>query len=104
MTLRIFYRFTLSHCFNLVPCYKILSMKKEAEQMLTTAQFAEHYKVAYTTVMTWLQREIIPGARRVPTPRGDVWEIPASALTTFTPPKQGRPKKAAAKKSKKGAK
>jgi hypothetical protein len=85
-------------------------MKKEAEQMLTTAQFAEHYKDAYTTVMTWLQREIIHGARRVPTPRGDVWEIPSTALAAFTPPKQGRPrkeagaKKAAAKKAKKGAK
>jgi hypothetical protein len=78
--------------------------------MLTTAQIAEHYNVAYTTVMTWLHREIIPGARRVPTPRGDVWEIPSTALATFAPPKQGRPKKeagakkAAAKKSKKGAK
>jgi hypothetical protein len=84
-------------------------MKKEAEQMLTTAQFAEHYKVAYTTIMAWLQREIIPGARRVPRPRGDVWEMPATAVAKFTPPKQGRPKKeaaskkAAAKKSKRGA-
>jgi hypothetical protein len=77
-------------------------MKKEAEQMLTTAQFAGHYKVAYTTVMTWLQREIIPSARRLPTPRGNVWEIPATALATFTPSKQGRPKKEAA--SKKAAK
>ena len=79
--------------------------KKEAKRMLTTAQFAEHFQVAYTTVMTWLQREIVPGARRVPTPRGDVWEIPASALATFTPPKQGRPKKdGGAKSTKKGAK
>jgi hypothetical protein len=73
-------------------------MKKEAEKMLTTAQFAEHYQVAYTTVMTWLQRELIPGAKRVPTPRGEVWEIPAAALQAFTPPKQGRPKKEAAAK------
>jgi hypothetical protein len=85
-------------------------MKKEAEQMLSTAQFAEHYKVAYTTVMMLLQREIIPGAKRVPTPRGDVWEIHATALARFIPPKQGRPKKeagakkTAAKKTKKGAK
>ena len=83
-------------------------MKKEAEQMLTTAQFAEHYKVAYTTVMTWLQSEIIPGAKRVPTPRGDVWEIFVTALATFTPLKQGRPmkdvasKKAVKKSSKRG--
>jgi len=69
--------------------------------MLTTAQFAEHFQVAYTTVMTWLQREIVPGARRVPTPRGDVWEIPASTLLTFTPPKQGRPKKKAEPSAKK---
>jgi len=81
-------------------------MKKEAEKMLTTAQFAERYQVAYTTVMTWLQRELIPGAKRVPTPRGDVWEIPSSALQTFTPPKQGRPRKetAAKKATKKRAK
>jgi hypothetical protein len=76
-------------------------MKKGTQQMLTTAQFAEHYQVAYTTVMTWLQRGIVPGAQRVPTPRGDVWEIPASATKEFTPPAKGRPKKAA-KKSKKG--
>lgn len=61
--------------------------------MLNTAEFAEHFKVAYTTVMTWLARNIIPGARRVPTPRGDVWEIPLSALETFKPPKPGRPPK-----------
>jgi hypothetical protein len=74
-------------------------MKRRAETMLTTKEFAEHFKVAYTTVMTWLNREIVPGAKRVPTPRGDVWEIPSTALATFTPPKQGRPKKAAKKRT-----
>jgi hypothetical protein len=73
-------------------------MKREAEKMLSTADFAKHYNVAYTTVMTWLAREIIPGARRIPTPRGDVWEIPASTLDAFRPPKRGRPPKDAPNK------
>jgi hypothetical protein len=75
-------------------------MKRGKTEMLTTAQFAEHYQVAYTTVMTWLQRGIVPGAQRVPTPRGDVWEIPATATQEFTPPPKGRPKKAKRKAAK----
>jgi len=76
--------------------------------MLTTAEFAEHFAVAYTTVMTWLTRGIVPGARLVDAPRGAVWEIPARTLETFKPPKLGRPRKAekgtkASKKARKGS-
>ena len=73
---------------------------KGKKDVITTHEFAEHFGAAYTTVMTWLQRGIIPGAQLVDAPRGAVWEIPAAALETFKPPRMGRPKGAKEKNAK----
>lgn len=66
--------------------------------MLTTREFADHFNVAYTTVMTWLKKGLIPDAKRVDAPRGPVWEIPATVTKTFSPPKIGRPRAKSPKK------
>jgi len=82
-------------------------MGKEKPKMLTAKQFAEAIQRPYTTVMGWLQSEIVPGARLVESPIGDYYEIPADIIETFEPPKRGRPVKTEkaesepAKKSKK---
>lgn len=60
---------------------------------MTARQFANETGAAYTTVMLWLKRGIIPGAKLKEDQRGAYWEIPASALKTFKRPKIGRPKK-----------
>lgn len=73
---------------------------KGKKDVITTYEFAEHFGAAYTTVMTWLQRGIIPGAQLVDAPRGAVWEIPVTALNTFKPPRMGRPKGAKGKAEK----
>lgn len=71
-------------------------------KLVTPKEYAEIHKVAYTTVMYWLQTGKVEGAVKHETPRGPYWELPED---TPRPKKlSGRPKKAAAKKSKKGAK
>ena len=60
---------------------------------MTARQFAEETGSAYTTVMLWLKKGLIPGAELKEDARGPYWEIPASALRTFKKPKMGRPKK-----------
>ncbi len=60
---------------------------------MTARQFANKTGAAYTTVMLWLKRGIIPGAELKEDQRGVYWEIPISALKTFKKPKLGRPKK-----------
>lgn len=83
--------------------------------MLTPRQFAEAKKVAYTTVMFWLNSGLITDAVKYETLHGHYWEIPSTAVKTFERPKPGRPKKAqnstatksnakAAKKARKTAK
>lgn len=61
--------------------------------MLTAKQFAEAIQRPYTTVMGWLQAEIVPGAQLVESPIGNYYEIPADIVGTFEPPKRGRPSK-----------
>ena len=60
---------------------------------MTAREFANVTDSAYTTVMLWLKRGLIPGAELKEDQRGSYWEIPASALKTFKKPKMGRPKK-----------
>jgi hypothetical protein len=45
-------------------------VKKEKRTYVTPKEYAGLIKTPYTTVMTWLQRELIPGARRHPLPSG----------------------------------
>jgi hypothetical protein len=60
---------------------------------MTARQFAGATGAAYTTVMLWLKRGIVPGAELKEDQRGSYWEIPVSALKTFKRPKVGRPRK-----------
>ena len=73
-----------------------MKRKETPQETMTPQEFADEKGVAYTTVMTWLGKGIVPGAEKVDYPRGAVWEIPRSVAATFTPPPMGRPKKAAA--------
>jgi hypothetical protein len=70
--------------------YGIARMRKGT---MTAREFAQQMGAAYTTVMLWLHRGLIPGAKLKEDQRGPYWEIPVSALKTFRRPKIGRPKK-----------
>lgn len=66
---------------------------------MTAREFAAAINRPYSTVALWLRQERIPGAFAVEAGEFKVWQIPAEAVRTFTPPKPGRPKgKKAAKK------
>lgn len=53
-------------------------MKKSTE-MLTPRQYAAENGVAYTTVMNWLKKDLIPGADKEALPFGGyVYRIPKS--------------------------
>jgi hypothetical protein len=69
-------------------------------KLVTPRQYSEIHKVAYTTVMYWLNTNRIEGAIKHTTPFGHYWELPDDAPR----PKKlsGRPKKAVKKSSKKG--
>lgn len=64
---------------------------------MTAREFAAAINRPYSTVALWLRQERIPGAFAVEAGKFKVWQIPASALQTFTPPKPGRPAKTAKK-------
>jgi hypothetical protein len=54
-------------------------MRKKSK-MITARQFAEMHATPYTTVATWLQRELIPGAVKQELPYGGyVWMVPQDA-------------------------
>lgn len=61
--------------------------------MISPRQYAAQIGKAYTTVMSWLQGDLMPDAVKVTTPTGHIWSIPEGTK----PPnvKMGRPKKAA---------
>jgi hypothetical protein len=49
-------------------------------------------KVAYSTLMLWLNSNKFPGAKQDEShPRGAIWLIPESSVRKFEPPKKGRP-------------
>lgn len=60
-------------------------------ETLTTTQVAERLGVARPTVKLWCRQGRFPNAALEQTARGPVWQIPASDLKGFTPPKMGRP-------------
>jgi hypothetical protein len=64
-------------------------MKKGLPEMLTAKQFARRAKVSYPTVIKWLRDKLIPEARKIETPIGEYWEIPASALSVVYKRKPG---------------
>jgi hypothetical protein len=57
-------------------------MTKARAQTVTARQYAEMHGVAYTTVMKWLQNDLIPGAVKVSLPApfvGHTYQIPKDA-------------------------
>jgi hypothetical protein len=56
---------------------------------LTTAEVAERLGASDRVVRLWCQAGRFPNARRVETPRGDYWTIPAGDLKNFVKPKPG---------------
>ncbi|MCI0388435.1 MAG: hypothetical protein MOB07_06675 [Acidobacteria bacterium] len=63
--------------------------------MLSTNEVAQEMGVAYTTVMLWIKQGKLEAVKREH-PRGDYYEIPASALKKLDRGQKGRPRKAAA--------
>jgi predicted site-specific integrase-resolvase len=66
------------------------------ERMFTAVKFAEQMRISYPTVVRWLKRGLVPGARLEETPAGSYWQIPESAM------KMERPKVGRRKATKKG--
>jgi excisionase family DNA binding protein len=64
------------------------------EKMLSTNEVAQQMGVAYTTVMLWIKQGKLEAIKRVH-PRGDYYEIPASALKKLDRGQKGRPRKEA---------
>ncbi len=60
--------------------------------MLTTNEVAQQMGVAYTTVMLWIKQGKLEAIKR-DHPRGDYYEVPASALRKLDRGRKGRPKK-----------
>jgi len=74
----------------------------KGDKFMTAVEFAQAIDYDYTTIMRWLKRDLVPGAKFVEVSgKFGVWQIPQEALS-MTPPRLGR-KKGAAKKAKKGA-
>ena len=70
---------------------------------MTAVEFAQAIDYDYTTIMRWLKRGLVPGAKFVEVSGNfGVWQIPEEALN-MTPPRLGR-KKAETGETKKAAK
>ncbi len=87
-------------------------MAKEKKEMLTARKFAMRAGITYPTVMSWLRKGLIPGAKMTEdSPLGNFWQIPAESLEKVQKQKTGpKPKpteteaeKATKKASKKGS-
>jgi hypothetical protein len=79
-------------------------MQEIERNFMTAREFAAAIKRPYPTVALWLRNNLIPEATFIQLGKMRVWQIPLSVLETFTPPKIGRPKKAATKKAVKAKK
>jgi hypothetical protein len=77
----------------------MIGMSKK--RMLSPKQYAEKIGKPYTTVMTWLQGELMPEAVKHQTPTGHYWEIPDG---TKPPELKPGPKPKTAGATKKGGK
>ena len=73
--------------------------------MLTARQFAAAREVAYTTVISWLNKELLKGAEKQELAYGGfMWQIPEDAPIPELKPGPKPAKKAAKKAMKKAAK
>ena len=72
--------------------YYILWMKGKPEVM-TARELARRIKVPHTTVMGWLQKGQVPGARAETVGEFKVWIVPVEAVHDYPRwrPKRGRP-------------
>jgi hypothetical protein len=72
---------------------------KEKPKMLTARQFAAAREVAYTTVISWLNKELLIGAEKQELAYGGfMWQIPEDADGPELKPGPRPTKKPAAKK------
>jgi hypothetical protein len=67
-------------------------MEKKKPRMLTAKKFAQEMKVSYTTVMAWLDLDIIPDAEKTQDERGVFWQIPETSLHMERPRRGRKPK------------
>ncbi len=61
------------------------SMSKKLPRVMTAKQFAEQMSINYRTALNWLEANLVPGAERKPSPVGEYWEIPDTALKMERP-------------------
>jgi len=58
--------------------------------MLTARKFAQRAGITYPTVMAWLRKGLIPGAKMTEdSPLGNFWQIPAESLEKVQKQKTG---------------
>jgi hypothetical protein len=79
-------------------------MSKKQARVMTAKQFAEQMKVNYRTALNWLEASLVPGAERKPSPVGEYWEIPDTALKMERPKRGPVPKGQIEAKPKRGRK
>ncbi len=60
--------------------------------MFTAVKFAEEMEISYPTIVRWLKRRLVPGAKLEETLTGSVWQIPESALKMERPQLGRKPK------------
>lgn len=73
--------------------------------MLTARQFAEARNVAYTTVINWLNKTLLPGAEKEELAYGGfMWLIPENAIAPELKPGPKAKKESGAKPAKKARK
>jgi hypothetical protein len=73
-------------------------MARKKETWLTVKEAAQATGAAENSIRVWLNDEKqkakrFPNAKRVSTPRGDYWLIPASDVADYKNPGRGRPRK-----------
>ena len=73
------------------------TMKKKADEFMTSRVFAEEMGINYRTALIWLRDGLVPGAEEEETPIGKYWKIPRTALQMERPVKPG-PKKGSKRK------
>jgi hypothetical protein len=79
---------------------------KGQPRIFTARQFAAAREVAYTTVINWLNKELLIGAEKEDLAYGGfMWRLPENAeVPELKPGPKPKPTKKSAKKAKKGAK
>lgn len=69
-------------------------LKKSVKKELTVSEIASRYSVEKRIVLGWIQRGLLPNARKEQSPFGvEFWLVPETDLEGFEPQKRrGRPK------------